>query len=58
MANLKKQQIIIIPDDWLSKIICKPVYHLKQFSTNFEIKDLPKMKYLFGLKFQLMILKN
>ena len=42
MANLKKQQIIIIPDDWLSKIICKPVYHLKQFSTNFEIKDLPK----------------
>lgn len=42
MDNLEKQQKIITPDDWLSKIICKPVYHLKQFSTSFEIKDLKK----------------
>ena len=42
MGNLEKQKKIITPDDWLSKIICKPVYQLKQFSTNIEIENLPK----------------
>ena len=42
MGNLEKQQKIIILDDWLSKIISKPVYQLKQFSTTIEIENLPK----------------
>ena len=42
MGNLEKQQKIIILDDWLSKIICKPAYQLKQFSTTIEIENLPK----------------
>ena len=42
MRNLEKQQKIIILDDWLSKIFCKPVYQLKQFSTTIEIENLPK----------------
>ena len=42
MDNLEKQKKIIIPDEWLSKIIGKPVYYLKQFSNSFENNDLPK----------------
>ena len=42
MDNLEKYQKIITPDDWLSKIICKPVYQLKQLPTSFEIRDLKK----------------
>ena len=42
MSNLETQQKIIISDDWLSKIIGKPVYYLQSFSTSFEKKDLPK----------------
>jgi ribosomal protein S18 acetylase RimI-like enzyme len=42
MDNLEKQKKIIIPDEWSSKIIGKPVYYLKQFSNSFENNDLPK----------------
>jgi ribosomal protein S18 acetylase RimI-like enzyme len=42
MSIFKKDQQIIISDDWLSKIIRKPVYHLKQFSTSLKSEDLPK----------------
>lgn len=42
MCDFKKQEKKIILDDWLTRIIGKPVYHLQNFSTNFEKKDLPK----------------
>lgn len=42
MCDFKKHEKKIISDDWLTRIIGKPVYHLKNFSTNFEKKDLPK----------------
>ena len=42
MDDLETQQKIIISDDWLSKIIGKPVYYLQSFSTSFGKKDLPK----------------
>ena len=42
MCDFKKHEKKIILDDWLTTIIGKPVYHLQNFSTNFEKKDLPK----------------
>jgi ribosomal protein S18 acetylase RimI-like enzyme len=32
----------IVSDDWLSKLIGKPVYHLQDFLNSFEKKDLPE----------------
>ena len=42
MFDPKTQEKMITSDDWLSKIIGKPAYHLKKFSTSFERDDLPK----------------
>ena len=32
----------IVSDDWLSKLIGKPAYHLQDFLNSFEKKDLPE----------------
>ena len=40
--NQKLNDKKIISDNWLSKLIGKPVYYLQDFSTSFEKKDLPK----------------
>ena len=43
MSDFKKLEgKKITSDDWLSKLIGKPVYHLQNFSSSFEKKDLPK----------------
>jgi len=50
MCDFEKPKKKITSDDWLSKIIGKPVYHLQNFSTSFEEKDLPKNKMFIWCK--------
>ena len=41
---------IIISDEWLSRIVGKPVYELKSFEINLKLNDLPKGQVLIWSK--------